>query len=113
MDAISAGGTMLAASPPPAEDVHTLTPLPDLHSPSPVVGGQFRLPPPLPKPPRPSVAAMDSISDATVIDLHAQLKASTDAQATVLGRPLAAKTTAAPSKTMPVGKVAKDEGKKG
>lgn len=113
LDAISAGGTMLAASPPPADDVHTLTPLPDLHSPPPAVGGPFRLPPPLPKPPRPSVAAMDAVSDATVIDLHAQLKASADAQATVLGRPAAAKTTAAPSKTVAVGKVAKDEGKKG
>lgn len=114
VDAISAGGTMIA-SPPPADDVQTLTPLPDLNSPPPVVGGPFRLPPPLPKPPRPSVAAMDAVSDATVIDLHAQLKASADAQATVLGRPgsLAAKATAAPGQTIAVGKVAKDEGKKG
>lgn len=112
-DAISTKGTMLA-SPPPPDDMSTLTPLPDLQSPPPAVGGPFRLPPPLPKPPRPSVA-MDSMSDATVIDLHAQLKASTDAQATVLGRPGSGtpQATTAPGKTVPVGKVAKDESKKG
>jgi len=111
-DAISAGGTMIAASPPPAEALETLTPLPDLHSPPPALGGQFRLPPPLPKPPRPSGAAMDAVSDATVIDLHAQLKAATDAQATVAGRPgpIVPRTVSAPSKKV---SIAKDESKKG
>jgi Tat protein translocase TatB subunit len=104
-EVVSAGGTMIA-NPPPAEDLQTLTPLPDLHSPPPVLGTPpLRLPPPLPKPPRPSVT--DAVSDATVIDLHAQLKAATDANATVAGRPgpLVPRTTPGPSKSIQIGHV--------
>ena len=88
-DVVSAGGTMIA-NPPPADGLQTLTPLPDLHSPPPAVltpPARLPLPPPVPRPTRPSVAAMDTVSDATVIDLHAQLKASAGSQATVMGRP--------------------------
>lgn len=86
-EVVSAGGTMIA-NPPPADDVQTLTPLPDLHSPPPVVPAPpVRLPPPLPRPTRPSIPAMDAVSEATVIDLHAQLKASAGSQTTVMGRP--------------------------
>jgi sec-independent protein translocase protein TatB len=89
-EVVSAGGTMIA-NPPPAEDLQTLTPLPDLHSPPPTLmspPARLPLPPPVPRPTRPSVAAMDTVSEATVIDLHAQLKASAGAQATtVMGRP--------------------------
>jgi hypothetical protein len=102
----------MIANPPPAENMETLTPLPDLHSPAPVLGAPpaLRLPPPLPRPPRPSVAAMDAVSDLTVIDLHAQLKASTDAQTTVPGRPgpMSPRTTPAPTRP-----VSSSESKKG
>lgn len=111
-EVISAGGTMIA-NPPPAEDLQTLTPLPDLHSPPPLVGSAaLRLPPPLPKPPRPSTPG-DAASDATVFDLHAQLKATADANATVAGRPgpTVARTTPAPSKAVKPG--SGDRSKKG
>ena len=85
-DVISAGGTMIA-SPPPSDDLRTVTPLPEMHSPPPVVPAQPpRLPvPPLPPPPKPAPAA-----DATVIDLNAQLKAAAQATATttIAGRPV-------------------------
>jgi TatA/E family protein of Tat protein translocase len=102
-EVVSSGGTMIA-NPPPAEALQTLTPLPELNSPPPVVAGlpALRLPPPLPRPPRQSVAAMDEVSDLTVIDLHAQLKASTDAQATVAGRPAPLSQRIVPAPTKPV-----------
>jgi TatA/E family protein of Tat protein translocase len=78
-DVISAGGTMIA-NPPPTDALRTLTPLPELHSPPPLVGGQA--PPPLPPPPKPAAPP-----DATVVDLQAQLKAAAEAKATLAGRP--------------------------
>ena len=98
-DVISARGTMIA-NPPPSDDIRTLTPLPELHSPPPVVTPPPpRLPaPPLP-PPRPVPA------DATVIDLQAQLKAAAEAQATLAGRPVLAPRGASPPRP--------PEGKKG
>ena len=77
---ISSGGTMIA-SPPPSDDVHTLTPLPELHSPPPAITAQ---PPRLP-PPRPTGAKPAVPEDATAIDLHAQLNAAAAAQATGAG----------------------------
>jgi sec-independent protein translocase protein TatB len=91
-EAVSAGGTMIA-SPPPSEDLQTLTPLPDLHSPAPVVTAlpPPRLPPPLPPPARPTgriTKPVPVVPDATVVDLSAQLKAATEMQSTtVAGRP--------------------------
>ena len=83
-DVISAGGTMIA-NPPPSDDLRTLTPMPELHSPPPEVAAKPpRLPvPPLPPPPPPRAAHP---ADATVIDLQAQLNAAT-AQPTIAGRP--------------------------
>ena len=104
-EVISPNGTMIAASPPPAEDLRTLTPLPDL-SPPPVVGQPgMSLPPPLPRPPRPGAIE----AEATVVDLHAQLKAVTDAQRPTAGRPGPLSTRAARAKPA----AGKDEGKKG
>lgn len=102
-EVISPGGTMIA-NPPPPEDLRTLTPLPEMHSPAPVMGAPaaLRLPPPLPRPPRPSVPAMDAVSDATVIDLHAHLKAAADAQTTVAGRPAPLSPRTVPAPTRPV-----------
>jgi TatA/E family protein of Tat protein translocase len=87
-DVISAGGTMIA-SPPPSDELRTLTPLPELHSPAPLVTARPpRLPvPPLPPPPPPQAAKAAPPSDATVIDLQAQLKAAGEADATLAGRP--------------------------
>ena len=91
-DVVSAGGTMIA-NPPPSDDIRTLTPLPELHSPAPVLTAH---PPRLPPPPRPPMplprpippAAKPAVpADATVIDLQAQLNAATAAQATIAGRP--------------------------
>ena len=84
-DVVSAGGTMIA-NPPPSDGLGTLTPLPELHSPPPMVTAQPprlppppRLPRPLPPPGKPAAPA-----DATVVDLQAQLKAATQAaQATL------------------------------
>jgi TatA/E family protein of Tat protein translocase len=86
-DVISAGGTMIA-SPPPSDELRTLTPLPELHSPAPLVTARPpRLPvPPLPPPPPPQAAKVVPPSDATVIDLQAQLKAAGEANATLAGR---------------------------
>jgi Tat protein translocase TatB subunit len=83
-DVISAGGTMIA-SPPPTDDVRTLTPLPELHSPPPVVTAP---PPRLPTPPLPPPPPRPAAGDATVIDVHAQLKATTAANTTLAGRPV-------------------------
>jgi len=81
-DVVSAAGTMIL-NPPPAADIQTLTPLPDLHSPPP------RLPPPpLPAPrPVPPGARLAMPSDATVVDLQAQLNAAAESQRTIAGRP--------------------------
>jgi|GEM_PF-3280902 len=101
-DVISAGGTMIA-SPPPTDDLQTLTPLPELQSPPPVVTAK---PPRLPTPPLPPprVVKAPPPSDATVIDLQAQLKATTEAGSTLAGRPVLA-----PNSTLPK----PPEGKKG
>jgi hypothetical protein len=85
-DVITAGGTMIA-SPPPTDELRTLTPLPELHSPPPVItASPPRLPvPPLPPPPKPAPAA-----EPTVFDLNAQLQAAAQATATatLAGRPV-------------------------
>jgi sec-independent protein translocase protein TatB len=85
-DVISAGGTMIA-NPPPTDDLRAQTPLPELHSPPPVITAVQppRLPvPPLP-PPKPAPGA-----EPTVFDLNAQLTASAQATATatIAGRPV-------------------------
>jgi TatA/E family protein of Tat protein translocase len=91
-DVVSAGGTMIA-NPPPSNNLNTLTPLPELHSPPPMVTTpRPRLPPPpLPPPqlPRPSspVAKPAAPADATVVDMQAQLKAAAAVQATFAPRP--------------------------
>ncbi len=90
---ISPGGTMIAASPPPAEELETLTPLPDL-SPPPVIGPPGILPPPLPRLPRPGA----TLAEATVVDLHAQLKAVVDSQESAAGRPGPIASRTAPTK---------------
>ena len=85
-DVVSPGGTMIL-NPPPAEDIRTLTPLPELHSPPPLVTAQPpRLPPPQLPPRRPAPPGANPAvpSDATVVDLQAQLNAAATAQ-----RPLA------------------------
>jgi sec-independent protein translocase protein TatB len=95
-DVVSAGGTMIA-SPPPSDELQTLTPLPELHSPAPVVTARPpRLPAP-PLPPRPPMAKPATVSDATVIDLQAQLKAAAEAAATLAGRPVLAPRPPAPT----------------
>jgi Tat protein translocase TatB subunit len=100
-EVISAGGTMIA-NPPPTDDLRTLTPLPELHSPPPLPTAlRPRLPaPPLPPPPKPAPTA-----EATVFDLQAQLRAAAEAQATLAGRPLLAPQGPPPPKP--------PEGKKG
>jgi len=94
-DVISAGGTMIA-SPPPTDDLRTLTPLPELHSPPPVVSAR---PPRLPAPPLPPPHTVKAAppSDATAIDLNAQLKAAAEAQATLAGRPVLSPKSPLPS----------------
>jgi hypothetical protein len=84
---------MIAASPPPAEELETLTPLPDL-SPPPVIGPPGILPPPLPRLPRPGA----TLAEATVVDLHAQLKAVVDSQRSAAGRPGPIASRTAPTK---------------
>ncbi len=100
-EVISAGGTMIA-NPPPTDDLRTLTPLPELHSPPPLpTAPRPRLPaPPLPPPPKPAPTA-----DATIFDLQAQLRAAAEAQATLAGRPVLAPQGPPPPKP--------PEGKKG
>lgn len=81
-EVISAGGTMINSPPPSGQDLkdlQTLTPVPIFPSPAP----SPRLPPP-PPPPPPKV---EGTSEATVIDLQAQLKAALDAKTTLPGRP--------------------------
>jgi Tat protein translocase TatB subunit len=86
VDVVTAGGTMVA-NPPPSDNLQTLTPLPELHSPAPVLSGPPRLPPPLPPPPRPT-GKHAVPAEATVVDLSAQLKAAAEMQSTtVAGRP--------------------------
>ena len=101
-DVVSAGGTMIA-NPPPTNDLRTLTPLPELQSPAPVLTAH---PPRLPPPPRPQLplprpnpaAAKPAVSaDETVIDVQAQLNAAAAAQATLANR-----ATSAPRKTQPI-----------
>lgn len=90
-DVVSAGGTMIA-NPPPSDNISTLTPMPEMHSPAPAVTAQPpRLPPPprppLPLPrPNPPMAKPDVPAEATVIDVHAHLKAAAAAQATPVKR---------------------------
>ncbi|MBN2575056.1 MAG: twin-arginine translocase TatA/TatE family subunit [Deltaproteobacteria bacterium] len=81
-EVISAGGTMIA-NPPPTDELRTLTPLPELQSPPPLVSGQPHLPAPPPLPPAKPAAS----PDATVVDLQAQLKAAAEAKTTLAGRP--------------------------
>jgi sec-independent protein translocase protein TatB len=85
-EVISAGGTMIASPPPTHDELRTLTPLPELTSPAPVVTAT---PPRLPRPPLPPSRAV-APSEATVIDLEAQLKAAGEATATLAGRPVLA-----------------------
>jgi sec-independent protein translocase protein TatB len=85
-DVISAGGTMIA-SPPPSDNLQTLTPLPELPSPAPVVSAKPPRLPALPLPPPPPAAKATPLSDATVIDLQAQLKAAGEANTTLADRP--------------------------
>jgi len=86
-DVVSAGGTMIA-NPPPSDNISTLTPLPEMHSPAPMLTAQPpRLPPPprlpLPLPrPNPPMAKPAVPSDATVFDIQAQLNAAAAAQTT-------------------------------
>jgi len=83
-EVVSAGGTMIA-NPPPSDNISTLTPLPEMHSPAPALTPQPpRLPPPprppLPLPrPNPPMAKPAVPADATVIDVNAQLKAAAQA----------------------------------
>jgi TatA/E family protein of Tat protein translocase len=88
-DVVSAGGTMIA-SPPPSDDVRTLTPLPETPAPVPVATAQpprLPLPPPPPPRPAPQAAKPAGLSDATVIDLQAQLKATRETNTTLASRP--------------------------
>jgi TatA/E family protein of Tat protein translocase len=96
-DIVSVGGTMIA-NPPPSNNINTLTPLPEMHSPPPVVtGSRPRLPPP-PLPRSPSPSAKHAVPpDATVVDVQAQFKAMAAAQATVVPRP-----TVASQRTLPI-----------
>jgi hypothetical protein len=90
----------MIANPPPSDDISTLTPLPEMHSPPPVIAApRPRLPPP-PLPlhrPAPPSANPAVPSDATVIDVQAQLNAAAAAQATVTPRP-----TFASQRTQPI-----------
>ncbi len=96
-DVVSAGGTMIA-NPPPSEDLRTLTPLPEIQSPPPVLTAHPpRLPPPLPPPRVAEPSARPAVtSDATVVDLQAQLDAAAAAQATLAGKPSPASPRAKP-----------------
>jgi Tat protein translocase TatB subunit len=99
-DAVSAGGTMIA-SPPPSDDIQTLEPIPDLQTPTPTPRTPLpRLPPPPPLP-RPSQFGIKATppSDATVIDLHAQVNANAAAQAnqTLAARSATSSNPAQPS----------------
>ena len=99
-EVISAGGTMIL-NPPPAEDLHTLTTLPDLNTLAPVMAA---LPPPLPPalpPPRPSAARPVVQADATVFDLQAQLNAGAAAQSTLATRPLPLSPPPQPPRPLP------------
>jgi TatA/E family protein of Tat protein translocase len=86
-DIVSAGGTMIA-NPPPSDDISTLTPLPEMPSPPPVmIAPRPRLPPPpLPRP-NPPGAKPAVPADATVVDMQAQLNAAATAQATAAPHP--------------------------
>jgi sec-independent protein translocase protein TatB len=104
-DVVSAGGTMIA-NPPPSDDISTLTPLPEWHSPPPVLTAQPpRLPPPLPPPPprRPTPLGVKPAvpADATVVDLQAQLNAAAAAQATKAGHAAARGTQPIPLQKRP------------
>jgi sec-independent protein translocase protein TatA len=99
---ITPGGTMVA-NPPPPVDVESITPTPvDLTTPVPAAIAAPRLPPPLPRPGRLTASSQEAVpEDATVIDLHAQLKASADAQSTLAGRPVPVAAHAAPAPSRP------------
>ena len=84
-EVITAGGTMIA-SPPPTDELRTLTPLPEMHSPAPVVAAA---PPRLPRPPLPPPKAVPP-HDATIFDLQAQLRPPPRRNATLAGRPVLA-----------------------
>jgi sec-independent protein translocase protein TatB len=101
-EVITAGGTMIA-SPPPTDELRTLTPLPVAPSPAPVVAAP---PPRLPKPPWPPAKPVPP-QDATVFDLQAQLKAAAEAHTTLPGRPVLAPQGSRPLPPRP------PEGKKG
>ena len=101
-DAVSAGGTMIA-SPPPSDDIQTLEPIPDLQTPAPTLKTPPpRLPPPPPLP-RPSQLGIKAAppSDATVIDLHAQVNANAAvlANETLAARSAKASKPAQPSQS--------------
>ena len=98
-DAVSTGGTMIA-SPPPADDIQTLEPIPDLQTPAPTLNTPPpRLPPPPPLP-RPSQLGIKAVppSDATVIDLHAQVNA---VAAVAMNETLAARSAKASKPAQP------------
>ena len=104
-DVVSAGGTMVA-NPPPADELQTLTPMPDVHTPAPAALAQPpRLPPPPLPPslqkPRPTEPAANpaAVSDRTVVDLQAQLNAAASAKTM-----LAMKSPATPQRAQPLQK---------
>jgi hypothetical protein len=84
-EVITAGGTMVA-NPPPSNDLRSLTPLPELHSPAPLLGGHPMARPSAPPPP--PLPRHRPPADATVVDLQAQLKASLEAKTTLAGHPV-------------------------
>ena len=84
-EVITAGGTMIA-TPPPADELRTLTPLPEIHSPAPVVAAT---PPRFPRPPLPPPKSPPP-QDATMFDVQAQLRAAAEAKSTIAGRPVLA-----------------------
>jgi sec-independent protein translocase protein TatB len=94
-EVISTGGTMI--SNPPPDSARPSTPMPELPSPAPELARQPPAlpapPPPAPPPPAapPPLIKITPPSEATVIDLQAQIKAMTDAQGnTIQGRPVLA-----------------------
>lgn len=101
-EVITASGTMIA-SPPPTDELRTLTPLPEMPSPAPAVAAT---PPRLPKPPLPPPKSPPP-QDATIFDVQAQLRAAAEAKSTITGRPVLAPQPHRPVPPRP------PEGKKG
>jgi TatA/E family protein of Tat protein translocase len=106
-EVVSAGGTMIA-SPPPSDNIHTLTPLPDLPTPPPAITAHPpRLPPAHLPPPRPTGSNPAIQAEATVVDLQAQHNALAAAKTTHAGdlpRPAHRAQPIASQKRTPEGK---------